>query len=48
LRRAGYSAIKRRDTIKFEDFVAAKSFIRPSVTDLKKYERLRRDWSGGV
>ncbi|KAL2830697.1 P-loop containing nucleoside triphosphate hydrolase protein [Aspergillus pseudoustus] len=46
LRRAGYSAIKRRDAIKFEDFVAAKSFIRPSVTDLKKYERLRRDWSG--
>ncbi|KAL2802794.1 P-loop containing nucleoside triphosphate hydrolase protein [Aspergillus granulosus] len=48
LRRAGYSAIKRRDAIKFEDFVAAKSFIRPSVTDLKKYEKLRRDWSGGV
>lgn len=48
LRRAGYMAIKRRDTIKFEDFVAAKSFIRPSVTDMKKYERLRRDWSGGV
>lgn len=48
LRRAGYSAIKRRDTIKFEDFVAAKSFIRPSVTDLRKYEKLRRDWSGGI
>lgn len=48
LRRAGYSAIKRRDTIKLEDFVAAKAFIRPSVTDLKKYEKLRRDWSGGV
>ncbi|KAL4975466.1 P-loop containing nucleoside triphosphate hydrolase protein [Aspergillus desertorum] len=48
LRRAGYNAIKRRDTIKFEDFVAAKSFIRPSVTDLKKYEKLRREWSGGV
>lgn len=48
LRRAGYNAIKRRDAIKFEDFVAAKSFIRPSVTDLKKYEKLRRDWSGGV
>ncbi|KAL4796522.1 P-loop containing nucleoside triphosphate hydrolase protein [Aspergillus venezuelensis] len=48
LRRAGYNAIKRRDTIRFEDFVAAKSFIRPSVTDLKKYEKLRRDWSGGV
>ncbi|KAJ6150828.1 hypothetical protein N7470_007422 [Penicillium chermesinum] len=48
LRRAGYNAIKRRDTIKFEDFVAAKAFIRPSVSDLKKYEKLRRDWSGGV
>lgn len=48
LRRAGYMAIKRRDTIKFEDFVAAKDFIRPSVNDMKKYEKLRRDWSGGV
>ncbi|OKL58777.1 putative AAA domain-containing protein [Talaromyces atroroseus] len=48
LRRAGYSAIKRRDNIKFEDFVAAREHIRPSVTDMKKYERLRRDWSSGV
>lgn len=48
LRRAGYMAIKRRDTIKFEDFAAARSFVRPSVTDMKKYEKLRRDWSGGV
>lgn len=48
LRRAGYSAIKRRDAIKYEDFVTAKSFIRPSVTDLRKYEKLKRDWSGGV
>ncbi|KAL2831994.1 P-loop containing nucleoside triphosphate hydrolase protein [Aspergillus cavernicola] len=48
LRRAGYNAIKRRDAIKFEDFVTAKSFIRPSVTDMKKYEKLRRDWSGGA
>ncbi|PLN80913.1 AAA-domain-containing protein [Aspergillus taichungensis] len=48
LRRAGYCAIKRRDTIKLEDFIAAKPFIRPSVTDLKKYEKLRRDWSGGI
>jgi ribosome biogenesis ATPase len=48
LRRAGYMAIKRRDTIKLEDFVAAKSFIRPSVTDMKKYEKLRRDWGTGV
>lgn len=48
LRRAGYMAIKRRDTIKLEDFIAAKAFIRPSVTDMKKYEKLRRDWSGGT
>ncbi|QKX56157.1 uncharacterized protein TRUGW13939_03257 [Talaromyces rugulosus] len=48
LRRAGYAAIKRRDMIKLEDFVAAKEHVRPSVTDLRKYEKLRRDWSGGV
>jgi ribosome biogenesis ATPase len=48
LRRAGYSAIKRRDIIRFEDFVAAREHIRPSVTDMRKYERLRRDWSSGV
>jgi ribosome biogenesis ATPase len=48
LRRAGYSAIKRRDTIRLEDFVTAKSFIRPSVTDMKKYERLKRDWGTGT
>ncbi|PGH31323.1 ribosome biogenesis ATPase [[Emmonsia] crescens] len=47
LRRAGYSAIKRRDSIRFEDFVAAKAGIRPSVSDMKKYERLRRNWEGG-
>ena len=44
LRRAGYAAIKRKDSIRLEDLVAAKEFVRPSVTDLKKYERLRRDW----
>ena len=48
LRRAGYSAIKRRDVIKFEDFLVAKENVRPSVTNLKKYEKLRRDWGGGV
>ncbi|EEH46161.2 uncharacterized protein PADG_02311 [Paracoccidioides brasiliensis Pb18] len=47
LRRAGYSAIKRRDTIRFQDFVVAKAGIRPSVSDLKRYEKLRRDWEGG-
>ena len=48
LRRAGYSAIKRRDTIKFPDFVAAKEFVRPSVSDLQKYEKLKRDWSNSA
>lgn len=48
LRRAGYAAIKRRDVIRFEDLVSAKACIRPSVTDLKKYERLKRDWGAGV
>ncbi|EFW23320.1 ribosome biogenesis ATPase [Coccidioides posadasii str. Silveira] len=47
LRRAGYAAIKRRDTIKLEDFVVAKTEIRPSVTDMRRYERLRREWGGG-
>ncbi|KAL1995066.1 hypothetical protein VTN49DRAFT_1253 [Thermomyces lanuginosus] len=47
LRRAGYAAIKRKDSIRLEDLVAAKEFVRPSVTDLKKYERLRRDWGSG-
>ena len=47
LRRAGYSAIKRKDNIKFQDLAAAKQFVRPSVTDLKKYEKLRREFSGG-
>lgn len=48
LRRAGYAAIKRRDTIKAEDFVTAKKEIRPSVVDMKKYEKLRRDWGSGT
>ncbi|KAL1956977.1 hypothetical protein VTO42DRAFT_6466 [Malbranchea cinnamomea] len=48
LRRAGYSAIRRRDTIKLEDFIAAKKEVRPSVVDLKKYEKLKRDWGSGV
>ncbi|KAJ5637366.1 AAA domain-containing protein [Penicillium lividum] len=48
LRRAGYMAIKRRDSIRIEDFRSAKTFVRPSVTDMKKYEKLRREWSGGM
>src|SRR5205809_8043725 len=47
LRRAGYSAIRRRDTIKFHDFVIAKENVRSSVADMKKYERLRMDWGSG-
>lgn len=46
LRRAGYAAIKRRDGIKYEDFLVAKEGVRPSVVDLKRYERLRREWEG--
>lgn len=48
LRRAGYSAIKRRDTIKFVDFAAAKEFVKPSVSDMKKYEKLRNTWGKSV
>ncbi|KAI5291180.1 hypothetical protein KEM52_000232 [Ascosphaera acerosa] len=46
VRRAGYAAIKRRDMIQFADFVAARAHVRPSVSDLKRYERLRREWEG--
>ncbi|KAL8721114.1 MAG: hypothetical protein Q9225_002137 [Loekoesia sp. 1 TL-2023] len=44
LRRAGYSAIKRDDDIKVEDFIVAKEKIRPSVSDRRKYDRLRQQW----
>lgn len=44
LRRAGYAAIKRRDTIKMQDFVTAKEAIRPSVGDMRKYEKLKKEW----
>lgn len=48
LRRAGYAAVDRRDTIKLEDFVLAKQNVRPSVTDMSKYERLKRLWGEKV
>jgi ribosome biogenesis ATPase len=48
LRRAGYCAIKRRDIIRLEDFVEAKKCVRPSVTDMSKYQRLQKQWSSGV
>ena len=48
LRRAGYSAIKRNDDIKLEDFVTARATVRPSVGDRKKYDRLRAQWGADL
>lgn len=48
LRRAGYSAIKRDDVIRLEDFVSAKAKIRPSVSDRRKYDRLKVQWGAGL
>lgn len=48
LRRAGYAAIKRGDSIKLEDFILARGSVRPSVVDMKKYQRLKRDLGGGT
>ena len=48
LRHAGYSAIKRNDDIKPEDFLAAKAKIRPSVGDRKRYTLLRNQWGAGL
>ncbi|KAL8960030.1 MAG: hypothetical protein Q9193_003199 [Seirophora villosa] len=48
LRRAGYSAIKRNDDIKAEDFITAKEKVRPSVSDRRKYDRLRQQWGAGT
>lgn len=44
LRRAGYAAIKRDDTIKLQDFLTAKEGVRPSVSDIKKYQKLKAQW----
>ena len=41
LRQAGYAAIKRNDSIKVQDFLTAKGKVKPSVTDKRKYEKLR-------
>ena len=46
LRQAGYHAIRRDDTIKIEDLKAARSKVRPSVTDTQKYQRLKRQLGG--
>lgn len=50
LRRAGYSAIRRSspDGIGIEDWKVARSLVSPSVKDMRKYEKLRRDWSSDV
>lgn len=48
LRRAGYSAIKRDDKIMIQDFWSAKEKVKPSVTDRKKYEKLRTQWGPGT
>ncbi|MCJ1466451.1 hypothetical protein MMC07_005070 [Pseudocyphellaria aurata] len=48
LRRAGYAAIKRDDGIKPEDFVVAQERIRPSVGDVRKYQKLKALWGAGL
>ncbi len=48
LRRAGYAAIKRNDRIKLEDFMSAITKVRPSVTDRRKYDRLKAQWGAGL
>ena len=48
LRQAGYSAIRRNDGIKIQDFVAARNKVRPSVTDRKKYDHLKLQWGTGL
>ena len=48
LRQAGYAAIKRNDTIKPEDFVTAKKKVRPSVGDIEKYYRIKKEWDSGL
>jgi len=51
LRRAGYAAIKRGSgTIELPDFEKARSEVRRSVQDqdMKRYEKLRKEWGDGV
>ena len=48
LRRAGYAAIKRNDSIKIEDFMTAQQKVRPSVGDRRKYDRLKVQWGSGL
>ena len=48
LRRAGYAAIKRNDSIKLQDFITARAIVKPSVGDRKKYDRLKAKWGAGL
>ena len=48
LRRAGYAAIKRNDSIRSEDFVTARQVVRPSVGDRAKYDLLKAQWGAGL
>ncbi|MCJ1266344.1 hypothetical protein MMC22_006227 [Lobaria immixta] len=48
LRRAGYAAIKRDDGIKLEDFLVARERVKPSVGDVKKYQKLKALWGAGL
>ena len=48
LRRAGYAAIKRNDGVKLEDFMTARQKIRPSVSDRRKYDKLKVQWGAGL
>ncbi|KAL8943089.1 MAG: hypothetical protein Q9216_001289 [Gyalolechia sp. 2 TL-2023] len=48
LRRAGYCAIKRDDNITVDDFITAKEKIRPSVSDRRKYDRLKQQWGADI
>ena len=48
LRRAGYIAIKRGGDIRLEDLISAKAFVRASVGDRSRYERLKALWGTGV
>lgn len=56
LKQAGYAAIKRNDRrndqtdegIMYEDFVSAREKVRPSVSDRRKYDRLKAQWGAGL
>lgn len=47
VRRAGYLAIKRDDKLRCVDFFQAANFVKPSVGDRKKYDKLKAFWGTG-